>query len=156
MRIKSPRTFEILLVEDNPGDVRFVQEALKEEKLYPYHLHVAMDGLEALDFLYRRGKHVQAPSPDLILLDLNIPKKDGHEVLEIIKGDVYLRCIPTIIMTSSSLEDDIRRSYCLHANSYIIKPTDIDEFITILKQLEVFWFTVATLPRSETNVGTRY
>jgi two-component system, chemotaxis family, response regulator Rcp1 len=151
MRIKSPRTFEILLVEDNPGDVRFVQEALKEEKLYLYRLHVAMDGLEALDFLYRRGKHFQAPSPDLIFLDLNLPKKDGLEVLEIIKKDIHLRLIPTLVMTSSSLEKDILRSYRLHANSYIIKPTDIDDFIAILKQIEMFWFTVATLPRSEKN-----
>jgi len=136
---------EILLVEDNPGDYRLTQEALREGKVYN-NLHWAKDGVEALDFLNRRGKHAAAPRPDIILLDLNLPKKDGREVLSEIKGDPALRPIPVVILTTSKAEEDILRSYDLHANCYVTKPVDLDKFIVVVQSIDRFWLTVVTLP----------
>jgi CheY-like chemotaxis protein len=139
------RPIEVLLVEDNPGDVRLTREALKEGKVHN-NLHVAADGVEALAFLRREGRYADAVRPDLILLDLNLPRKGGREVLEEIKGDPTLRNIPVVILTSSSAEQDIARAYDLHANCYISKPVDLDQFITVVRSIENFWFTVVKLP----------
>jgi len=136
---------EVLLVEDNPGDVRLTREALKEGKVRN-NLSVAPDGVEALAFLRRQGKYADAPRPDVILLDLNLPKKDGREVLEEVKADPALRSIPVVILTSSDAERDIVRAYSLHANCYITKPVDLDQFITVVKSIEDFWFTIVKLP----------
>jgi len=136
---------EILLVEDNPGDYRLTQEALREGKVYN-NLHWAKDGVEALDFLKRRGRYADAPRPDIILLDLNLPKKDGREVLSEIKGDAGLRPIPVVILTTSKAEEDILRSYHLHANCYVTKPVDLDKFIVVVQSIDRFWLTVVTLP----------
>jgi CheY-like chemotaxis protein len=139
------RPVEILLVEDNPGDVRLTVEALREAKVHN-HLSVANDGVEALAFLRRAGKYADAPRPDLILLDLNLPKKDGREVLSEIKADAALRTIPVVILTTSTAEQDILKSYDLHANCYITKPVDLDQFITVVQSVESFWFSIVTLP----------
>jgi two-component system, chemotaxis family, response regulator Rcp1 len=136
---------EILLVEDNPGDVRLTREALKDGKVWT-SLHVVENGQEALDFLYRRGKYSEAPRPDLILLDLNLPKKDGREVLETIKTDNTLHLIPVVILTTSQAEEDLLKAYNLNANCYITKPVDFDQFIRIVRTIEEFWLTVVTLP----------
>ena len=139
------RPVEVLLVEDNPGDVRLTQEAFKEAKVLN-HLSVVGDGVQALAFLRREGDHTEAPRPDLILLDLNLPKKDGREVLEEIKADERLRRIPVVILTTSSAQQDILKSYDLHANSYITKPVDLDQFVTVVKSIEDFWLTIVKLP----------
>jgi chemotaxis family two-component system response regulator Rcp1 len=139
---------EILLVEDNPGDVRLTKEALREGKVYN-NLHWAKDGVEALEFLRRQGKHAKAPRPDIILLDLNLPKKDGREVLEIIKGDDALKHIPVVVLTTSKAEEDVVRSYALHANCYVTKPVDLEKFIVVVKSIDRFWLTVVTLPPSK-------
>ena len=139
------RPIEILLVEDNPGDVRLTIEALRESKVRN-HLSVARDGVEALAFLRREGGHAEAVRPDLILLDLNLPKKDGREVLAEIKADAILRTIPVVILTTSRAEQDVLRSYELQANCYISKPVDLDQFITVVKSIEDFWLTIVTLP----------
>jgi chemotaxis family two-component system response regulator Rcp1 len=136
---------EILLVEDNPGDVRLTVEALKDAKVHN-NLHVAEDGVEAMVFLRREGKYADAPRPDLILLDLNLPKKDGREVLAEIKGDPDLRRIPVVILTISQDEEDILRSYNLHANCYITKPVNLSQFLKVVKSVEEFWFTIVKLP----------
>jgi len=136
---------EILLVEDNPGDERLTREALKEGKVY-HKLHWAKDGVEAMDFLQRRGKHRDAPRPDIILLDLNLPKKDGREVLLEIKQDPELRAIPVVILTTSQAEEDVLRSYDLHANCYVTKPVDLEKFIVVVQSIDRFWLTVVTLP----------
>jgi CheY-like chemotaxis protein len=136
---------EILLVEDSPGDVRLTQEALREGKVRN-HLHVAEDGVEALAFLRREGKYVDAVRPDLILLDLNLPKKDGREVLAEIKEDPDLKCIPVVVLTTSKDEADIARTYALHANCYITKPVDLDQFLQVVQTIEDFWLTVVRLP----------
>ena len=136
---------EILLVEDSPADVRLTVEALRDAKVRN-HLHVAPDGIEALKFLRREGAHVNAPRPDLILLDLNLPRKDGREVLEEVKADPMLRRIPVVVLTTSEAEQDILRSYDLHANCYIRKPVDLDQFITIVRSIEEFWLTIVKLP----------
>jgi len=138
---------EILLVEDNPGDVRLTQEALRDAKVWN-HMSVAMDGIEALEFLRRQGQHAGAPRPDLILLDLNLPRKDGREVLEETKADPDLRSIPVVVLTTSQAEQDICRAYHLHANCYITKPVDLDQFITVVRSIEEFWLTVVKLPPS--------
>ena len=140
---------EILLVEDNPGDYRLTKEALHEGKVYN-NLHWAKDGVEALDFLKRRGKYADAPRPDIILLDLNLPKKDGREVLFDIKKDDDLRSIPVVILTTSQAEEDVLRSYNLHANCYVTKPVDLEKFIVVVKSIDVFWLTVVTLPPNGT------
>ena len=136
---------EILLVEDNPGDVRLTQEALKEGKVYS-NLHWAKDGVEALEFLKREGKHANAPRPDIILLDLNLPKKDGREVLAVIKRDAELKQIPVVVLTTSKAEEDVLKSYELHANCYVTKPVDLEKFIQVVQSIDRFWLTVVTLP----------
>jgi CheY-like chemotaxis protein len=136
---------EILLVEDNPGDVRLTREALKDGKVLT-SLHVVEDGAAALDFLYRRGKFSEAPRPDLILLDLNLPKKDGREVLATIKSDAALHLIPVVVLTTSKAEEDLLKAYNLNANCYITKPVDFDQFIRIVRTIEEFWLTVVALP----------
>ncbi len=136
---------EILLVEDNPGDVRLTREALKDGKIVN-NLHVAEDGVEALAYLRREGEYSDAVRPELILLDLNLPKKDGREVLAEIKADKDLRRIPVVILTSSAAEQDIVKSYNLHANCYVTKPVDLDQFINVVKSIEYFWLTVVRLP----------
>jgi len=146
----SGRPIEILLVEDNPGDVRLTLEALKEGKVLN-HMSVAVDGVEAMAFLRREGRFAGAPHPDLILLDLNLPKKDGREVLDDIKRDDRLKHIPVVILTTSQAEQDIVKSYELHANCYIAKPVDLDQFISVVKSIEDFWLSVVKLP-SEGNV----
>ena len=137
---------EILLVEDNPGDHRLTKEALHEGKVYN-NLHWVKDGVEAIDFLKQRGKYEKAPRPDIILLDLNLPKKDGREVLSEIKGDRDLRSIPVVILTTSKAEEDVLRSYDLHANCYVTKPVDLDKFIVVVQSIDRFWLTIATLPK---------
>jgi CheY-like chemotaxis protein len=136
---------EVLLVEDNPGDVRLTREALRDGKVHN-HLSVVPDGVEALAFLRRQGKYADAPRPDLILLDLNLPKKDGREVLQDIKADPALQRIPVVVLTSSEAERDIAQAYALHANCYITKPVDLDQFITVVRSIEDFWFTIVKLP----------
>ena len=136
---------EILMIEDNPGDVRLTQEALKENKMYNC-LHAVGDGVEAMAFLRREGKYADAPRPDLILLDLNLPKKDGREVLAEIKADENLKRIPVVILTSSQAEEDVLRTYNLHANCYVTKPVDLDQFIRVVKSIEEFWLTIVKLP----------
>ena len=136
---------EVLLVEDNPGDVRLTREALRDGKVHN-NLSVAPDGVEALAFLRREGKYADAPRPDVILLDLNLPKKDGREVLEEVKSDPALQSIPVVVLTSSEAERDIARAYALHANCYITKPVDLDQFITVVQSIESFWFSVVKLP----------
>ena len=136
---------EVLLVEDNPGDVRLTREALRDGKVQN-NLSVVPDGVEALAFLRRQGKYAAAPRPDLILLDLNLPKKDGREVLEDIKADPALQRIPVVVLTSSEAERDIAQAYALHANCYITKPVDLDQFITVVRSIEDFWFTIVKLP----------
>lgn len=136
---------EILLVEDNPGDVRLTLEAFKDAKVRN-NLSVVEDGVEAMTFLRREGEFAGAPRPDLILLDLNLPKKDGREVLEEIKADADLRRIPVAILTTSQAEEDILRTYDLHANCYITKPVDFDQFIRVVRSIEEFWLTIVKLP----------
>lgn len=147
MNATSCRSIEILLVEDNPGDVRLTQEALKEGKVHN-RLHVVGDGVEAMAFLRREGRYADAVRPDLILLDLNLPRKDGREVLAEIKQDALLKVIPVVVLTTSSAEEDVLRSYNLHANCYIVKPVDLDQFIRAVKFIDDFWLTVVKLPGS--------
>jgi two-component system, chemotaxis family, response regulator Rcp1 len=140
------REIEVLLVEDNRGDVRLTIEALKDGKIHN-HLSVVSDGEEALAFLRRQGQYAKVPRPDLILLDLNLPKKDGREVLMEIKQEKDLKRIPVVILTTSTAEKDIIKTYDLHANCYITKPVDFDQFTNVVKSIEDFWFTVVKLPR---------
>ena len=139
------RPVEILLVEDNPGDERLTREALKEGKVYS-NLHWVKDGVEAMAFLRRAGQYKDVPRPDIILLDLNLPKKDGREVLQDIKTDPDLRRIPVVVLTTSKAEEDVLRTYDLHANCYVTKPVDLEKFIVVVKSIDVFWLTVVTLP----------
>jgi chemotaxis family two-component system response regulator Rcp1 len=139
------KPIEILLVEDNPGDADLAREALENSKIYNL-LHVVVDGEEAMAFLRRKGKYAKAPRPDLVLLDLNLPRKDGREVLAEIKSDPDLKRIPVVILTSSRDEDDILKSYNLHANCYITKPLDLHQFIKVVKSIEDFWLTIVKLP----------
>ena len=139
------RAIEILLVEDSEGDVRLTREAFRDAKVH-VNLHVASDGAEAMAFLSRAGNHADAPRPDLILLDLNLPKKDGREVLEEIKESVTLKSIPVVILTTSASEVDILRSYLLHANCYITKPVDLEGFLKVVKSIDNFWLSVVKLP----------
>jgi CheY-like chemotaxis protein len=132
-------------VEDNRSDVRLTQEALKDSKVLN-HMSVVSDGVEAMAFLRREGKYDKAARPDLILLDLNLPKKDGREVLAEIKADEHLRCIPVVVLTTSSAEQDIVKTYDLHANCYITKPVDLDQFIAVVRSIEEFWFAIVSLP----------
>ena len=139
------RPIEILMVEDNPGDVRLTVEALKEAKVRN-NLHTVEDGVEALAFLRREGGYAEVPRPDLVLLDLNLPKMNGREVLAEIKEDPELRRIPVVILTISQAEQDIVKSYNLHANCYITKPVDLDQFLEVVKSIENFWLTIVKLP----------
>jgi chemotaxis family two-component system response regulator Rcp1 len=138
--------FEVLLVEDSPGDVRLTREAFKDAKVH-INLRVASDGAEAMAFLRRDGKHADASRPDLILLDLNLPKKSGREVLEEIKEDPVLMSIPVVILTTSASEQDVLRSYLLHANCFITKPVDLDGFLKVVKSIDSFWLSVVKLPK---------
>src|ERR1700722_3627725 len=140
------QAIEVLLVEDSPGDVRLTREAFKDAKVH-INLHVASDGTEAMSFLKREGEHANVPRPDLILLDLNLPKKDGREVLAEIKESPTLKSIPTVILTTSASEEDILRSYRLHANCYITKPVDLNGFLDVVKSIDNFWLSVVKLPR---------
>jgi two-component system, chemotaxis family, response regulator Rcp1 len=144
---------EILLVEDNPGDVRLTEEALREGKMRN-NLTVARDGVEALQVLRREGPHASAAVPDLILLDLNLPRKDGREVLAEIKSDAQLRRIPVVVLTTSQAEEDILRSYDLHANCYIHKPVDFQSFISVIQSIDSFWLSVVKLPNGAQPAGT--
>ena len=139
------RPIDILLVDDNPGDVRLTREALKEGKVRN-ELHVVQDGVEALAFLRRQGNYRDAIRPDLVLLDLNLPRKNGREVLAEIKADPDLRRIPVVILTTSQAETDIVKAYDLHANCYITKPVDLDQFLTVVQAIEDFWVTIVKLP----------
>ena len=139
------RAIEILLVEDNPGDVRLTMEGLAETKIRN-NLHVVTDGVEALAFLRHAGAYADAVRPDLILLDLNLPRMDGREVLSTIKSDPKLMTIPVVVLTTSRAEQDVLRSYELQANCYITKPVDLGQFITVVKSIEDFWFSIVTLP----------
>ena len=139
------KPIEILLVEDNPADVRLTQEALKEGKVRN-NLYVARDGVEALEYLLRVGKFADAVRPDLVLLDLNLPRKDGREVLSVIKADADLKAIPVVVLTTSSAEADIMKSYKLHANCYITKPVDLAQVVKVIKSIDDFWLTVVRLP----------
>lgn len=143
--LNTARPIEILLVEDNPGDVRLTREALKDAKV-ANTLHVVEDGVSAIDFLHRNPPFLEAPRPDLILLDLNLPRKNGREVLAEIKADSRFKAIPVVILTTSQAEEDVLRAYNLHANCYITKPVDFTQFTTIVKTIEDFWLTIVTLP----------
>jgi two-component system, chemotaxis family, response regulator Rcp1 len=138
---------EILLVEDSAADVRLTREALKEARVYNT-LHVVGDGVLAMDFLRQQGAYQGAPRPDLVLLDLNLPRKDGREVLAEVKGDDELKRIPVVVLTTSQAEEDILRSYDLHANAYVAKPVQLEEFLRVIRALEQFWLAVVTLPPS--------
>jgi CheY-like chemotaxis protein len=142
----------VLLVEDNPGDVRLTQEALKDAKMH-LNLHVASDGVEAMEFLRREGRYLESPRPDLVLLDLNLPRKDGRAVLEEIKTDEGLKSIPVVVLTTSSSDVDIQRSYMLHANCYIAKPVDMDGFLTVVRSIDDFWLSVVKLPHTPYPYG---
>ena len=139
---------EILLVEDNPGDVDLTKEALERAKV-ANRLQVVEDGVEALDFLFRRGRYVDACRPDIILLDLNLPKRDGREVLSVIKADRELADIPVVVLTTSQADEDILRAYRLHANCYITKPVDFKQFLRVVESIEEFWLTIVKLPRKK-------
>jgi CheY-like chemotaxis protein len=136
---------DVLLVEDDPGDVLLIQEAFEDNKVRN-RLHVASDGVEALAFLRREGEFADAPQPDLVLLDLNLPRKDGREVLAEVKGDETLQQIPVVVLTTSKAEEDVLRSYKLHANAYVTKPVDFERFIDVVRQIDEFFVTVVKLP----------
>ena len=143
------KPINVLLVEDNAGDARLIKEALLENKL-SITIDRVTDGIEALEYLRNEGQYKSVKQPELILLDLNMPRMDGRELLEIIKKDKKLKMIPVVILTTSSAEEDILRSYELHANAYVTKPVDLDQFIKIVHELEAFWFTIVRLPLQET------
>ncbi|TSE02012.1 response regulator [Skermania sp. ID1734] len=142
----SGRPIDVLLIEDDPGDELMTREAFEDNKI-KNQLFVARDGEEGLDFLYRRGAHKDAPRPDLILLDLNLPKYDGRQILEQIKSDADLCHIPVVVLTTSAAEEDILRSYKLHANAYVTKPVDLDQFIAAVRQIDEFFVQVVRLPK---------
>lgn len=144
------RPVEFLLVEDNPGDVRLTQEALKDSKVRN-NLNVLGDGLSALAFLRRQSPYENAPRPDIILLDLNLPKMDGRELLSHIKADPKLKRIPVVVITSSEAEQDILRTYDLHVNCYVTKPVDLDQFIKVVQSIETFWLTIVQLPLPDSS-----
>ncbi|MFI6092925.1 response regulator [Streptomyces sp. NPDC051218] len=148
MTTPSAAPVDVLLVEDDPGDELMTREAFEDNKIRN-NLHVVRDGEEALDFLYQRGDHTGVPRPDLILLDLNLPKYDGRQVLEKIKSDPDLQDIPVVVLTTSAAEEDILRSYKLHANAYVTKPVDLDQFIAAVRQIDDFFVQVVRLPRRQ-------
>jgi two-component system, chemotaxis family, response regulator Rcp1 len=141
----SGQPLEVLLVEDSPGDVRLTQEALKDAKVH-INLRVVRDGMDAMAFLKREGEYATTPRPDLILLDLNLPRKDGREVLKEIKENPEWKSIPVVVLTTSASEADILRSYLLHANCYITKPVNLDGFLTVVKSIDSFWLSIVKLP----------
>lgn len=143
-----PKLIEILLVEDSPADVLLTREALAEAKLLNT-IHVVEDGAEALEYLHKQGQYAAAPRPDLILLDLNLPRKNGREVLAEIKADERLKSIPVVVLTTSGAEEDILKSYNLHANCYVIKPVEFNNFVEAVQSIGQFWFSVVTLPPEE-------
>jgi chemotaxis family two-component system response regulator Rcp1 len=145
MRPARSRPVEILIVDDSQADIRLTREALKESTLRN-NLHVAEDGIEAMAFLHRQGPYQNAPTPDLILLDLNLPRKDGRQVLAEVKNDPVLQRIPVVILTTSSADQDIVDTYNLHANCYVVKPVGLNEFLRIVKAIEDFWLTIVRLP----------
>jgi len=137
---------QVLLVEDNPADVRLTLEALKDAKVHNA-ISVAIDGVDAMAFLRRQGRHAQAPKPDLVLLDLNLPKKDGREVLQEMKSDAALKHIPVVVLTTSKAEEDILKSYRLNANAFVTKPVDLDQFLKVVQSIEQFWLEIVKLSR---------
>ena len=139
------KLIDILVVEDNPGDARLIMEVLKSNKIHN-SLHIVKDGVEAMDFLHKKGIFEGVPSPDLIFLDLNLPRKDGREVLAELKSDDNLKQIPVVVMTMSQAEEDILKSYKLHANCYVTKPIDLDQFVKVVDSIEDFWFSMVKLP----------
>jgi CheY-like chemotaxis protein len=143
--VDRPDPIEVLLVEDDPGDVLLIREAFEDNKV-ANRLHVVADGVEALDFMRQQGEHAEAPRPDLVLLDLNLPRKDGREVLAEVKRDEALRTIPVVVLTTSQAEEDVLRSYDLHANAYVTKPVDFDRFIGVVRQIDQFFVSVVKLP----------
>jgi CheY-like chemotaxis protein len=145
MSIETTDIIEVLLVEDDPGDVLLIEEAFEFNKVRN-HLNVVSDGVEALEYLRREGQHAQAERPGLILLDLNLPRKDGREVLAEVKEDPALRSIPVVVLTTSKAEEDVLRSYDLHANAYVTKPVDFDRFIEVVRQIDEFFVSVVRLP----------
>ena len=149
-RMRPGKPIEILMAEDNPGDVRLTMEALHDAKVLN-RMNVAVDGVEAMAFLRREGQYANAPRPDLILLDLNMPRKDGREVLAEVKEDPDLRRIPVVVLTTSTAEKDIMESYDFHANCYIAKPVDLDQFLEVVKSIEDFWLTIVRLPSHGTD-----
>jgi chemotaxis family two-component system response regulator Rcp1 len=146
-QIDSPK-FDVLLVEDSPGDIRLTQEAFKDAKIH-IKLHVVTDGAEAMAFLDREEKYAGKPRPDLILLDLNLPKKSGREVLEEIKMSPELKSIPVVILTTSATEEDVLRSYQLHANCYITKPVNLEGFLKVVRSIDNFWLSIVQLPQEK-------
>ncbi len=150
---QNPRPVEILMVEDNPGDVELTLDGLNDGKLLNT-IHVARDGEQALDFIYKRNEFTAAPTPDIILLDLNMPKMSGIEVLEIIKEDPAIKHIPVVVLTSSEADRDVLQSYRLHANCYLVKPVSVEKFLIILQTFEHFWLNVVTLPKSDDDSAT--
>jgi chemotaxis family two-component system response regulator Rcp1 len=146
------KPIEVLLVEDNPGDVRLTKEALKDGKVCN-NLHVVEDGVEAVAFLRQQGRYEEAPRPDLILLDLNLPRKDGRDVLAEIKTDRGLRRIPVVVLTTSKADEDILKAYDLHANCYITKPVDLDQFMSLVRSIEDFWLAMVRLPGIDGEEG---
>jgi CheY-like chemotaxis protein len=145
MQSNAGEPIEILLAEDNPGDVRLTEKALEQGQILN-NLHVVEDGVEAMKFLRREGEYAEKPRPDLVLLDLNMPRKDGREVLEDIRADPELRRIPVVVLTSSEAEEDVVRSYELNANAYLTKPVDFGGFVDIVERIEEFWFSVVKMP----------
>lgn len=145
MNISNIKLIDILVVEDNPGDARLIMEVLKTNKIHN-SLTIVSDGVEAMDFLNRRGEYHSSPRPDLIFLDLNLPRKDGREVLAELKNDENLKQIPVVVMTMSQAEEDILKSYSLHANCYVTKPIDLDQFVKVVESIEEFWFSLVKLP----------
>lgn len=144
---ENTRSIQILLVEDNEGDARLVQEAMRDAKMRN-RMHIVEDGVEAMDFLRREGRHRDAPRPDLVLLDLNLPRKDGRQVLAEMKTDPMLKRIPVVVLTTSNAEQDVLRAYELHANCYVTKPVDFDKFMYVVRQIDEFWVKVVTLPET--------
>jgi CheY-like chemotaxis protein len=145
MTVQPTRQVEVLLVEDDPGDVLMTREAFEDYKV-ANQLHVVQDGADAMAFLRREGDYAGAPRPDLVLLDLNLPRMDGREVLQAIKGDAELASIPVVVLTTSEAEEDVLRSYSLHANAYVTKPVDFERFIEVVRQIDDFFVTVVRLP----------
>lgn len=143
--VSESKPIELLLVEDNLVDIKLTTRALKEGKVLN-NVHIVRDGVEAMKFLFQQGEFAESPRPDLILLDLNMPRKDGREVLSEIKNDDDLKHIPVIVLTTSDAEQDVLRSYNLHANSYITKPVDFEQFVDAIRRFEEFWLTVVRLP----------